>query len=852
MVRSLRNPLLLVSMCLVVIFGAGLVVWPDPVEDRDGEDRPLAAGERNARTGTARVLSGDLVDSDIDGAAGSVDREEVEPLLSREQRWRKRIESLPTGFVTGCCVDDRGRPLEGATVSGFYLVQEASSAADGTFKVEARIPYSHVDDTTLKFHKPGYAHDLESTKIVKDRTVCMEEIVLRPAGSLSGIVVDESSRPVAGARIDLCDSEGRTSWRLNWSCELYPGQHSPQTDGDGCFRLRGIPAGILRVKAVRDGFSGALSPPRKVCAGVETGALRIVLAELPPPVHIEGVVLTADGEPVEGADVAYGYAPLESFDEEGSVPSDEEGRFRIVVERTRLHHLMVFGTGQGPSPATARNVAPGTTDIVMQFLPARAGRIDVRSSTDGRLMYFEVNLYEFDRQPRYHGEEFSGDEIPDDGPVELLLPSRPFMARVEGNGHLPATLGPFDPQTFPDPLRITLEPAPGISGVVTIEGRAPGGLCCKISVHEAEDRPGIEFRVNDFLARSQQYEMTHEIARSDGAFRIPLTESERIYLRVFASGYAPAEAGPFDFDHLKGLRGLVVNLTRGGVLEGRLILPRGEAVEGRLVAVSRGDGFSRTARTGPDGSYRFERLVPGPYEVGTCRNDLDEEDEFGTGSMHQDFTRTDTAARYDWACTVKEGATTRFDLDLSRDADRWVDGTVLFDGSLSPAGWKTSLKRKRIAQREGSYHTVSECELAGDGWFRLESSHGGSHWIFITGPGGREDRLEIIAPISLTAGGTTSWNLNLSFGRLSGRIASDRASGREEWYRYTWVGQQGTRGSVPLKRDGDGFFELDPVPAGRGSVIRMREPVYRSWDPEEEVLARVEVIAGETVELRID
>jgi len=850
---SPRNLFVFVLVGLAVLVGGFLIIWSDSDSSVDLQDLAELSGRQDTEIGGSDGKDSESLSGvDRGRADGLDDRETIEPSRSMSRRLRERKESRPIAFVIGSFVDEQGRAIEGVTIYGFEKDQKIESASDGSFRLEVTLYSEDVAQIGIKAGKEGYACVFKGIQVEGGRTSNLGEVVLEPAGELSGLVVDDRSQAIPDAKIILCDADGVSSSRLNWICSLHPANRMMKTDQDGAFRLQAIPAGILCVKVEAEGFVSNKSLPQKINPRMEVTGIEIVLTPLSPEDCIEGVVLSASGEPVGDAYVEFSYAPFDTFEEAGRVCTDSEGRFRLVVERRVIHHFMVYDYEHGPSPARAGNVLPGETDLVLRFEPLRTGRIDVRTAAGGHPSNFDIYLSELGPE-RWNqcGEYFDTEEIPDAGAVEVSLPCRPFMVEVIANGYLPVELGPFDPASFPDPLRVTLNPAPGIAGTLTVDGKRPEKKYIWITLHEAV-ASGVEFRVNRFLSRSQQHEVGCGFSKADGTFQIPLSRSGRMYIRFYTNEYAPAELGPLDFDHEVGVTGLVVNVTRGGSLEGKLILPGSQDPEGRSIGISRGDGFPRTTRTGPGGVYRFDLLTPGPFEVGLVDFDI-KTGMFGGGGFSQRWEKTSEPAVYDWACTVREGETTHYDLDLSRDVDNAVTGVFLFNSSAPPSGWRAVLKRKPMARKWQEFQTVSECALGSEGRFYLESSYEGAHWIVFSGLGDRGGRLEIIAGISLKEGEEMTWSTDLSLGRINGCIepTEERRNPPVE-YKYTWTDQQGTSGSVTIRTNNQGFFDLDSVPAGAGSLVLVRKTGSYYDEEDDEVLARVRVSAGETTTVNVD
>ena len=116
---------------------------------------------------------------------------------------------------------------------------------------------------------------------------------------------------------------------------------------------------------------------------------------------------------------------------------------------------------------------------------------------------------------------------------------------------------------------------------------------------------------------------------------------------------------------------------KGGVIEGRVTLPRGTDPTGTLVAAHRGDGRGVTARVGADGGFRFELLTPGPWNVAVREN----------GAALRSHSSSPAVSGYEdeveWNCQVVAGQTTFHDLELADPRTFVFEGRVRVEGVSS-------------------------------------------------------------------------------------------------------------------------------------------------------------------------
>ena len=111
------------------------------------------------------------------------------------------------------------------------------------------------------------------------------------------------------------------------------------------------------------------------------------------------------------------------------------------------------------------------------------------------------------------------------------------------------------------------------------------------------------------------------VTGAEGAFVATLRTAGEFVVRVEHAGFAPAEIGPFAIDPERGLDGIEAVLDQGGSIAGEVRSAAGP-VAGAIVGVSRGDGHAVTQRSGVDGAFRFDRLMPGPWTVQLVEEDI--------------------------------------------------------------------------------------------------------------------------------------------------------------------------------------------------------------------------------------
>lgn len=206
-----------------------------------------------------------------------------------------------------------GEPVVGATVrvrrddgpSGAMM--GATTDAAGEFKIENVRPDREMDlfvrgpDSSLA---PGVMDDVV---VPASGLPAPLEIVLEPASRLVGRVITSDGTPAPFARVMMSDVSGNV-WRALESAPI------AFADGDGAFRMVGLPAKTVTVRAEWEGFR---SSPQEVVLPIDAEAsCELVLDK---SAGIRGVVLDGFGKPIEGARVSL-TAQSKQFDSTLSFP----------------------------------------------------------------------------------------------------------------------------------------------------------------------------------------------------------------------------------------------------------------------------------------------------------------------------------------------------------------------------------------------------------------------------------------------------------------------------------------------------------------------------------------------------
>ena len=698
----------------------------------------------------------------------------------------------------GRFVDPGGAPIEGVRIARpGRPADPATSAADGSFTWSEDLGEQQQRRLTLHALHPGFVRRALDLTLRRGESVHLGTIVLDWGGSVSGRVADETGKSMGGARVVCTLGEQTYS---EW--ERQQGPSNPLADtasaADGSFVLESLPPAAMRVWASAEGMHNALSDVVSVRAGRDTGGVELVLVPLDPEDLVEVLVQDPNGAPVPHARIQYSYKSAGSSGT-GTTSADENGRWLYRLS-TRAPHDLIASDPERRYTDAAATVEPGARGQVIRLGELRTIELAVSGESGAPIELWSATARPPDRPWATVGEPTRSEEG-SGGIGRMPVPPLPFLLHVEAKDHDVAELGPFDPVRAPERLVVRLARLPGVTGRVLAGGEPVEGAT--LGLHDAvSDQQRLT--VNAFPARSQRSAKASAISGADGTFRLTLRETGRFYVRAARSGYAPAEIGPFEMTPRPGLHGLELELREGGSIAGRVLLPGGEDGAGTIVGISRGDGFPVTQIAGSGGAFRFDGLTAGPWRVERRREELRD------GSWSSSSSSGSSKPRdMRWSCTVRDGETTRFDLDLRFEVPTVLAGHLMLAGK-APSGWTASL------HGEGQ-HAVSSA-IAADGSFRLQAAEPGECNLSLSGELADQE-IRLYQRLELAAG-ETPWAYDVALGRVEGQLAQPLG---EDRLFFAWEGAGGLRCHVPIRPDAQGRFALPAVPAGAARIVRRSE-----------------------------
>jgi len=279
--------------------------------------------------------------------------------------------------------------LARASASLAYFSEPAALLPDGTFEFAALLP--KLERLTLTV--PGYQSVEAPVRIEAGRTAELE-LVLPPGVRVSGRVLDEAGTALGGVRVDVTstpeDEHGPGSAHMDWL-----------TDELGRFELPGVSAGVIELRASREGRRPVRLALGALAVGDARDGLELVL---PRGSALAGRVWAPDGKPAAGAELlAFDALAAEEWQVPGgSVPggvvnhpsptrtgaqfsarADGEGRFRLEGLSAGPFRVWAWSGG---GPNAEPDSAPAATALASAArVPAEALELELHLAVAGAL-----------------------------------------------------------------------------------------------------------------------------------------------------------------------------------------------------------------------------------------------------------------------------------------------------------------------------------------------------------------------------------------------------------------------------------------------------------------------------------
>jgi hypothetical protein len=525
------------------------------------------------------------------------------------------IRMAKAATVSGRITDAKTRvPIAGAIILlGPRRFGPGSNEAFASSVTDAKGAYSLVVPAgtyMVMANHPGYAAAPADASAAAGQQTS-KDVALSPMARVSGVVVDESKRPVVVARLDTENAES-AGMRMPRRMMRGGGTEDTISGPDGRFSMRIEPDESLWVRATKRGLPSAKSESMQLTAGERKSGLVLTI---PSGIAVNGRAIDAQGKPLSGVSVSAAEAEggqrgmmMRAFigmpgAEDDAVRTASDGTFTMRVKEG-TYDFTFRREGLAPKTVRAQNISV-TSSPMVQATMEPAAEISGRVTRGGAGL---ENVMIFALAP---GADSASATTGTDGSFTLsgLAPgSVRLMVRKE--------------EDFVQETRNVTAPARD----VVIDLKAGGRITGRV-VEKGSSKPITTFQAGITTSRAgggmvmMGPPQLRSFTSEDGSFTLDSVPTGATVLTASSPGYASARLN-VTVEEGKELTGVELQLDTGVKLTGRVTGANGSAlsdVQVRVLPSPTGgfaaSGTERASTTDSNGDYSIDGLEAGDESV---------------------------------------------------------------------------------------------------------------------------------------------------------------------------------------------------------------------------------------------
>jgi uncharacterized GH25 family protein len=616
----LARPLPFIVAALVLLAAAWMIfLAPGSADDGIGSEgsslpeQPVALGGPNPEVAPSAVHT--------DNGSGRI---ELEP--------DREAEFATAGGVRGTVINSQGNPVPGASVvlnfrptAAFFDLSalEPSPLFRRTTNQEGIYQFKRLPsgkEFEMWVHHENYAPTQGiPVSCVPGEEQVLGPVVLGPGYRVYGRVSDTGGNPLqAQVHIEL---QSRTA-RAGDPAKQAENDRAlgriveTATDKDGGYEIPRLAQGVWTLTATCPGFgAGRIMPVLLMGEEVESRQN----LELGPEIVLGGVVVDANGQPVEGAKVSVSRTrPRPLFGAE--TLTGKGGKF--LVEGLPEGVYGVAARAEGFSFGRAPRVDSGTRDlkIVLEALGGVTGRV---TDPDGRAVSkFQVEALRINRntaQYGFTGKTWDFDDADGNFMIQDLENGRSFVLLVRSKGFAPThSAGFYVEGDIVRGVDVILKFGGRLIGTVTsaVDGKGLAGA--EISLHGKDYDPNVAHSLFGAGLDPNNIPPTSVKSGKNGAFLMEGAFPGPMMVQVHHPSFLPyfrsislSDGSTLDMG--------TQQLEPGGVVEGTVYSADGIPLAGGRVYLSRrsqeGGFLAKTATLDSRGHFRFQGLPAGTFDL---------------------------------------------------------------------------------------------------------------------------------------------------------------------------------------------------------------------------------------------
>ncbi len=486
---------------------------------------------------------------------------------------------------------------------------EAITDQDGTFHLEE---ISVGNGYVVVAHHDEWARtEITGLQVRKDKTTSGIVLRMGTGAVVTGLVTEVSGTPIMNARVELFDQlagvfrqpQEQRPWKVVF------------TDPSGAFSFARVSAMSYRVRVEASGFETVSRTVSNALAGAPKD--EEMLFTLNQGQDLPGRVVDPKGYAIPDARLqATSVTP--DYQSSTTAISNEDGQF--LLEGLGPHDYQLRVTCHGYSDVARKlHITAGQIQVTLHPRGSVAGWVSAASGEP--IPNFELLLmrHHFEREPTYTNDrrDFSDPEgaftFDNIEPGEYIL-----EARAEEWADSRSARFTVDRDSADIPLQVMVSMSKGgtIAGrVVTATGEPAYGATVAINPNEHMESVISEL-FGQLADTGERKRVTH--TDEEGLYQLTHVPPGTYQVTAKHTSSAPRvtnDVSVFD-DTLGGNVDFDISLPPGAIIAGRAYDDKSQIMAFTKIQISqKGTGFLLHAKTDADGTFRFENLSEGNYQV---------------------------------------------------------------------------------------------------------------------------------------------------------------------------------------------------------------------------------------------
>lgn len=747
---------------------------------------PVGAGGREvvdpwqaATTGEARTLSSDTV---------------------------APVSPFPPAVLHAQLFDGAGRPLRDGWLRVVDSAQRASSSTNGRVTLELPRADDAAEIVVVQVGSDAFASAAFEVRVASGSTVDLGEQRLGPAAIVRGRVLNDAGEPIGGVTVKAFGAEvGIVGIMTDDRRLVGPAHHLPvpqtTTNADGNFELRAVPCGRIRLWSGGSAHVWQASERLDLTAGSELDGVQLVLEPITARDRIEGIVLGPDDQPIPHARIS-ARMRLATVGVGQVFETDADGRFAFDLRQRIPHDFEAFDSKQRWPRVAARQVVPGTDDLVLRFRATHRMRVQLRRE-NGEVLH----EYDWQLEPAravLPEVEWHAAHVEADGFARIAQLDEVFFLGIRASDRDAMRYGPFEPGIGTDRIEIVLTELPTVSGRVTHADSAIERA--EVFMHRLLE-PDHRIMVDG--QRSLIRPQPDSVATTDahGRFKLQFRGPGRYVLRAKLEGNVIAERWPLELGSAS-VHGVTLKQGDGAELEVHYAPAPGQSAAGRVVVLNHGAGEPQSARFGEDGVLVFDGLTAGHWQLSLAAEELPLRP-----TAVREF-RASGPSPIHWTCELFDGNRTRVVLRDRDPARLAVTGNVKVNGE-PVTGWIVRGRHVGV-QHDAEWF---DCGVDDEGNFALAFESEGRVSVCASAPD-EWGNLVVREDLELDGEGPKTWQLDFETGSLTARGLPrlGEAAGMQLRQRMTVAGRELYAVSA-VRPDANGVLRVPRLPVGIWTIV---------------------------------